>query len=143
MISTNTPLFAKSISVPKDMNQLSVEAFTAGIIEAALDGMGFVSRISRCCDVAKEDNKSHTMPHSHFTACTSNCAQCALGRISIEDDDPGQAEQGGHGQGRGTGTCLRESATGKRGSRAGGIERFRYTVLYCKMRAAYDSCEPP
>lgn len=31
------------MSVPREMSQLSVEAFTAGIIEAALDGMGFVS----------------------------------------------------------------------------------------------------
>lgn len=44
MISTNLPLFAKSMSVPKEMNQLSVEAFTAGIVEAALDGLGFVSQ---------------------------------------------------------------------------------------------------
>lgn len=42
MISTNTPLFARSISVPREMSQLSVEAFTAGIVEAALDGLGFV-----------------------------------------------------------------------------------------------------
>jgi hypothetical protein len=43
MISTNYPLFARSMSVPKEMNQLSVEAFTAGVVEAALDGLGFVS----------------------------------------------------------------------------------------------------
>ncbi|PWN37885.1 TRAPP I complex, partial [Meira miltonrushii] len=46
MISTNTPLFAKSMSVPKEMSQLSVEAFTAGIIEAALDGLGFPARVT-------------------------------------------------------------------------------------------------
>lgn len=46
MISTNSPLFAKSMSVPKEMNQLCVEAFTAGIVEAALDGLGFVGAIS-------------------------------------------------------------------------------------------------
>ena len=45
MISTNVPLFSKSISIPKDMSQLSVEAITAGIVEAALDGLGFVSVI--------------------------------------------------------------------------------------------------
>lgn len=31
------------MSVPREMSQLSVEAFTAGIVEAALDGLGFVS----------------------------------------------------------------------------------------------------
>lgn len=46
MISTNSPLFAKSMSVPKEMSQLSVEAFTAGIIEAALDGLGFPARVT-------------------------------------------------------------------------------------------------
>lgn len=33
------------MSVPKEMNQLSVEAFTAGIVEAALDGLGFVGTL--------------------------------------------------------------------------------------------------
>jgi hypothetical protein len=55
MISTNTPLFARSMSVPKEMSQLSVEAFTAGIIEAALDGLGFVS-----LDSVKLGSYTHT-----------------------------------------------------------------------------------
>lgn len=42
MISSNKPLFASGISVPKDMSQLSIEAFTAGIVEGALEGLGFV-----------------------------------------------------------------------------------------------------
>lgn len=42
MITTNTPLFARGISVPKDMAQLSVEAYAAGIVEGALEGLGFV-----------------------------------------------------------------------------------------------------
>ncbi|PWN88340.1 TRAPP I complex [Acaromyces ingoldii] len=46
MISTNTPFFARSMSVPKEMSQLCVEAFTAGIVEAALDGLGFVGHFS-------------------------------------------------------------------------------------------------
>lgn len=46
MISTNTPFFARSMSVPKEMSQLCVEAFTAGIVEAALDGLGFVGHLS-------------------------------------------------------------------------------------------------
>ncbi|PWN51183.1 hypothetical protein IE53DRAFT_386451 [Violaceomyces palustris] len=46
MISTNNPTFSGSISVPKEMSQLSVEAFTAGIVEAALDGLGFPARVT-------------------------------------------------------------------------------------------------
>ncbi|PWN22990.1 TRAPP I complex [Microstroma glucosiphilum] len=46
MISTNTPLYSKGMSIPKDMSQLSVEAYTAGIVEAILDGMGFPARVT-------------------------------------------------------------------------------------------------
>lgn len=46
MISTNSPLYSKGMSVPKDMSQLSVEAYTAGIVEAILDGMGFPARVT-------------------------------------------------------------------------------------------------
>jgi len=49
MISSNKPLFASGISVPKDMSQLSIEAFTAGIVEGALEGLGFVRGISLIC----------------------------------------------------------------------------------------------
>lgn len=45
MISTNVPTFSNSICVPNDMSQLSVEAITAGMVEAALDGLGFVSSV--------------------------------------------------------------------------------------------------
>ncbi|KAK0524318.1 Trafficking protein particle complex subunit 31 [Tilletia horrida] len=46
MISTNVPLFTRSISIPKDMSQLSVEAYTAGMVEAVLDGLGFPGRVT-------------------------------------------------------------------------------------------------
>lgn len=46
MISTNTPTFSRSICVPHDMSQLSVEAITAGMVEAALDGLGFPARVT-------------------------------------------------------------------------------------------------
>ena len=42
MISINHPLFSRGISIPKEMSQLSVEAFLAGIVEGALDALGFV-----------------------------------------------------------------------------------------------------
>ncbi|KAE8260100.1 hypothetical protein A4X13_0g549 [Tilletia indica] len=46
MISTNLPFFTRSISIPKDMSQLSVEAYTAGMVEAVLDGLGFPGRVT-------------------------------------------------------------------------------------------------
>ncbi|KAL4399824.1 Trafficking protein particle complex subunit 31 [Malassezia pachydermatis] len=46
MISTNTPLLSQGLSVPKEMEQLSVEAFTAGIMEGALDALGFPARVT-------------------------------------------------------------------------------------------------
>lgn len=43
MIVDNDPLIERHISVPRDMSQLSCSSFTAGIVEAVLDGMGLVS----------------------------------------------------------------------------------------------------
>ncbi|GAC95381.1 hypothetical protein PHSY_002956 [Pseudozyma hubeiensis SY62] len=46
MISTNAPVFGRLIEVPRDMSSLSVEAITAGMVEAALDGLGFAARVT-------------------------------------------------------------------------------------------------
>lgn len=46
MIIDNTPLTNTYISVPKEMNQLSVAAFIAGIIEGVCDGAGFPCKVS-------------------------------------------------------------------------------------------------
>lgn len=43
MIIDNDPPITRHISIPKDMSQLSCSALTAGIVEAVLDGLGFVS----------------------------------------------------------------------------------------------------
>ena len=43
MIIDNDPSITRYISIPKDMDQLSCSALTAGIVEAVLDGLGFVS----------------------------------------------------------------------------------------------------
>lgn len=43
MIIDNDPVITRSISVPRDMSQLSCSSFTAGIVEAVLDGLGLVS----------------------------------------------------------------------------------------------------
>lgn len=42
MIIDNDPPITKNISIPKDMSTLSCSSFTAGIVEAVLDGLGFV-----------------------------------------------------------------------------------------------------
>jgi len=43
MIIDNDPALERHISVPRDMSQLSCSSFTAGIVEAVLDGLSFVS----------------------------------------------------------------------------------------------------
>lgn len=45
MLTLNQPPLTQHISIPKDMSQLSCEAFTAGIVEGVLDGLDLV----RCC----------------------------------------------------------------------------------------------
>jgi trafficking protein particle complex subunit 5 len=42
MIIDNDPPITRHISVPRDMSQLSCSSFSAGIVEAVLDGLGFV-----------------------------------------------------------------------------------------------------
>ncbi len=42
MIIDNDPAVERHISVPRDMSQLSCSSFTAGIVEAVLDGLTFV-----------------------------------------------------------------------------------------------------
>jgi trafficking protein particle complex subunit 5 len=43
MIIENDPAIIKYISISRDMSSLSCAALTAGIVEAILDGLGFVS----------------------------------------------------------------------------------------------------
>lgn len=43
MIIDNDPQITRFISVPRDMSSLSCSSFTAGIVEAVLDGLGLVS----------------------------------------------------------------------------------------------------
>ena len=45
MIIDNDPVITRNISVPRDMSQLSCSSFTAGVVEAVLDGLGFVSLV--------------------------------------------------------------------------------------------------
>ena len=46
MVIDNDPLLERHISVPKDFSQLSCSSFTAGIVEAFLDGLNFVRTFS-------------------------------------------------------------------------------------------------
>lgn len=46
MLTLNQPPLTQHISIPKDMSQLSVEAYTAGLVEGVMDGLGLVSRQS-------------------------------------------------------------------------------------------------
>lgn len=45
MIIDNDPPLTRNVSVPRDLSQLSCSSFTAGAIEAVLDGLGLVSII--------------------------------------------------------------------------------------------------
>ncbi|EGG05297.1 uncharacterized protein MELLADRAFT_28769, partial [Melampsora larici-populina 98AG31] len=55
MISDNCLLLTKSITIPKDMSQLSCGAIMAGVVEASLDGLGFPARVT-----------SHSAPSDEF-----------------------------------------------------------------------------
>ncbi|PSS37185.1 hypothetical protein PHLCEN_2v956 [Hermanssonia centrifuga] len=46
MIIDNDPPITRNISVPRDMSQLSCSSFSAGIVEAVLDGLGFPARVT-------------------------------------------------------------------------------------------------
>ncbi|KAL7419083.1 Trafficking protein particle complex subunit 31 [Cryptotrichosporon argae] len=46
MLTLNQPPLTQHISVPKDLAQLSCEAFTAGIVEGALDGLDVPARVT-------------------------------------------------------------------------------------------------
>ncbi|GLB36571.1 putative TRAPP complex subunit trs31 [Lyophyllum shimeji] len=46
MIIDNDPPIERHISVPRDMSQLSCSSFTAGIVEAVMDGLGFPARVT-------------------------------------------------------------------------------------------------
>lgn len=46
MLTLNQPPLTQHVSVPKDMSQLSVEAYTAGLVEGVLDGLNLV-----CCSL--------------------------------------------------------------------------------------------
>jgi len=46
MIIDNDPPITRHVSVPRDMSQLSCSSFTAGVVEAVLDGLGLPARVT-------------------------------------------------------------------------------------------------
>ena len=69
MIIDNDPLLERHISVPRDFSTLSCSSFAAGIVEAVLDGLGFVSLVvfplAPFSSLAAR--QSHRPQHSHPT----------------------------------------------------------------------------
>ena len=43
MIGDDEPILDRNVQVPRDMSTLSTSALLAGLVEAVLDGLGFVS----------------------------------------------------------------------------------------------------
>jgi hypothetical protein len=64
MITMNQPPLTQHISIPKDMSQLSCEAFTAGIVEGVLDGLDVVSLGSCVCQRASSETCWPARPSS-------------------------------------------------------------------------------
>jgi len=62
MIIDNDPPITRHISVPRDMSQLSCSALTAGIVEAVLDGLGFVSTHSYSAVISIEAHGYTPLP---------------------------------------------------------------------------------
>lgn len=67
MIIDNDPPITRNISVPRDMSQLSCSSFTAGIVEAVLDGLGFVSLLPCAYRTADHGNRQPARVTAHNT----------------------------------------------------------------------------
>lgn len=86
MIIDNDPPITRNISVPRDMSSLSCSSFTAGIVEAVLDGLGFV----RYTPYALTRTPSNgVLP----TVRTRHCAQHAQRPIPQPNHNPNQARE--------------------------------------------------
>lgn len=55
MLTLNSPPLTQHISIPRDLSQLSCEAFTAGIVEGVLDGLEVPARVT-----------AHTVPTDQY-----------------------------------------------------------------------------
>lgn len=86
MIIDNDPPITRNISVPRDMSSLSCSSFTAGIVEAVLDGLGFVRH---CQLLTSSANWTHEL--AAVGACYST--QHTNGTISEPNNCPHQARE--------------------------------------------------
>lgn len=92
MIIDNDPPIERNISVPRDMGGLSCSSFTAGIVEAVLDGLGFVCQplllvFSRClCFYQPARVTAHstpTLPHPSRTTILIKLEKSVLEREEL------------------------------------------------------------
>jgi hypothetical protein len=95
MLTLNQPPLTQHISIPKDMSQLSVEAFTAGLVEGVMDGLDLVSQILT----------THGM--GLMVACESDCTYSRDGSVSTTYSHSHQAGSKGHGQRSSLGQVIR------------------------------------
>ena len=84
MIIDNDPSITRNISVPRDMSSLSCSSFTAGIVEAVLDGLGFV------CHLVLFRRPTQL---THLAVRTCHRSQHAHGPTAQSDYDPYQARE--------------------------------------------------
>lgn len=89
MLTSNQPPLTQHISIPRDLSQLSCEAYTAGLVEGVLDGLEVVSAIP--CEL-----------FAHITDLNSiagarNSPYSPDGSIPEPDGDIDQVGSGGHG----------------------------------------------
>lgn len=78
MIIDNDPPIERHISIPRDMSQLSCSSFTAGIVEAVMDGLGFV----------RAPVRGPILPRSYVIQARScYCSQHTDNAVSFSDDD--------------------------------------------------------
>lgn len=83
MIIDNDPPIERHISVPRDMSQLSCSSFTAGIVEAVMDGLGFVR------------SKFYSPLHPTYViqACSRDGPQHTNSTIPLSNDDTNKTRE--------------------------------------------------
>lgn len=93
MIGDDDMVITRAVEVPKEMSELSCGALVAGIVEAVMDGAGFVSSIFRkgatCCKLTLQR-----------AAGTGYLSLGAFGDGATADRSTDQARCGGPGAGR-------------------------------------------
>ena len=99
MLTLNQPTLTQHISIPKDMGQLSCEAFTAGVVEGVLDGLDMV-----CCLLI-------VSPLLTASACQSDSAHRRDRAISTTNRHSHQTRQDRNGSRRGIGQVMNNASS--------------------------------